>query len=143
MDLVFASDPTLWRTNFAPVGKAREWLINKNRTSRGSYMTADDYAILRQYLADGMQPKVNWFKMMIANNDWNDEKDVDPVIERPVLYLGGKQDYVSVIASYGEPNQYVADLETVPLDTGHWVMEEDPDAVNREIDRWMTRILSI
>jgi pimeloyl-ACP methyl ester carboxylesterase len=97
--------------------------------------------ILQQYFTEGMQPKLNWFKMMIANNDWDDEKDLDPVIRRPMLFLGGKKDYVSVIASYGGPNQYVADLETVALDTGHWVMEEDPQAVNREIERWLQKIL--
>jgi pimeloyl-ACP methyl ester carboxylesterase len=32
-------------------------------------------------------------------------------------------------------------LETVALETGHWVMEENPDAVNQEIDSWIKRIL--
>ena len=142
MDLAFASDATLWKTNFAPVGKLREWFRNKNRTARGSYIPNTDYTLIRRYLAEGMQPKINWFKMMIVNNDWNDEKNIDPTIKRPMLYLGGTKDYVSVIASYGGPNQYIADLETVPLDTGHWVMEENPTAVNRELDRWIRRILS-
>ena len=141
LDLVFANDPALWKTNFAPVTKLRDWLANRNRTARASYLTDDDFTILRQYHVEGMQSKLNWFKMMIANNDWNDEKNLDPTLKRPVLYLGGKQDYVSVIASYGGPNPYIPDLQTVPLDTGHWVMEEDPGAVNREIDRWMKRIL--
>ncbi|CAF4298655.1 unnamed protein product [Adineta steineri] len=140
MDLVFASDPTLWKTNFAPVGKVREWVINKNKTTRGAYMTANDYEILRQYHAEGMQPKLNWFKMMIANNDWEDEKNLNPVLQRPMLYLGGKKDYVSVISAYGGPSQYIANLQTCPLDTGHWVMEEDPQGVNGIIERWIKKI---
>ena len=142
IDLAFASDPTLWKTNFAPVGKVRQWLANGNRTTRDSYMTEDDYATFRQYLAEGMQPKLNWYKALIANLDWNDEKRLDPVIQRPVLLIGGTQDYVSLIASYGGPNKYIADLETVALETGHWVMEQNPDAVNRQIQRWIQRILS-
>ncbi|CAF3981672.1 unnamed protein product [Rotaria sp. Silwood1] len=59
IDLVFASDPTLGKTTFAPVGKVRDWLMNKNRTTRGSYMTENDYMIIRQYLTEGMQPKLN------------------------------------------------------------------------------------
>ncbi len=74
---------------------------------------------------------------MIENNDWNDEKDLDPVI-----YLGGTKDPVSIIASYGGPNPYIQDLETISLNTGHWVMEEDPNSVNRQIDSWIERILS-
>ncbi len=141
IDLAFASDPTLWKTDFAPVGKVRNWLTNGNRTTRGSYMTENDYTIFRQYLAEGMQPKLNWYKALIANVDWNDEKDLDPVIKQPVLFLGGTNDYVSLIAFYGGPNQYIANLETVALETGHWVMEENPDAVNQEIDSWIKRIL--
>jgi len=52
IDLAFASDPTLWKTEFAPVGKVRNWLTNGNRTTRGTYMTENDYAIFRQYLAE-------------------------------------------------------------------------------------------
>jgi pimeloyl-ACP methyl ester carboxylesterase len=87
-----------------------------------------------------MQPKLNWYKALIANLDWNDEKNLDPVITRPMLFIGGTNDHISLIASYGGPNQYIPDLETVALETGHWVMEENPYAVNREIDRWIKRI---
>lgn len=141
IDLAFAIDPTLWRTDFAPVGKVRNWLTNGNRTTRDSYMTAGDYATFRQYLAEGMQPKLNWYKALIANIDWNDEKHLDPVIKRPVLMMGGTKDYISIISSYGGPNPNIADLETVALPTGHWVMEENPVAVNRELDRWIKRII--
>jgi pimeloyl-ACP methyl ester carboxylesterase len=141
IDLAFASDPTLWKTDFAPVGKVRNWLTNGNRTTRGSYMTENDYMIFRQYLAEGMQPKLNWYKATIANINWNDEKNLDPVIKRPVLFIGGTKDYVTLVGLNRGPNQYIADFETVALETGHWVMEENPDAVNREIDRWIKRIL--
>ena len=141
IDLAFAKDKTLWKTNLAPVGKVREWLMNGNRTTRDTFMTENDYTIFRQYLAEGMQPKLNWYKGLIANIDWNNEKNLDPVIKRPMLYLGGTEDYVSLIASYGGPNKYIPDLETVALETGHWVMEENPDSVNREIDRWIKKIL--
>jgi soluble epoxide hydrolase/lipid-phosphate phosphatase len=140
IDLAFATDPTLWKTNFAPVGKVRGWLTNGNRTTRDTFMTKNDYRILRGYLAEGMQPKLNWYKAVIASIDWNDEKNLDPIIKRPILFLGGTKDYISLIASYGVPNQYIPDLETVALETGHWVMEEKPDAVNREIDRWIKKI---
>jgi pimeloyl-ACP methyl ester carboxylesterase len=58
-----------------------------------------------------------------------------------MLYLGGTKDSVSVIAAYGGPSQYVPDLQTVPLNTGHWVMEEDPQAVNQEIEKWIKKII--
>jgi len=85
IDIVFANDPTLWRTNFVLVGKVRDWLINKNRTIRASYIIEEDYKTLKQYFTEGMQPKLNLFKTMIENRDWNDEKDLDPFVKRPFL----------------------------------------------------------
>ncbi|UJR34788.1 hypothetical protein I4U23_027569 [Adineta vaga] len=143
IDLAFANDSMLWKTDLAPVGKARNWLINGKRTTRASFMTENDYTIFRQYLAEGMQPKLNWYKAIITNIDWNDEKDLDPIIKRPVLFIGGTKDYISLIAFYSGPNPYIVDLDTVALKTAHWVMEENPAAVNQELDRWIKRILSI
>ncbi len=54
MDIVFPNDTTLWRTNFLLVGKLRDWLINKNRTNRAVFFTESDYAIMREYLSEGM-----------------------------------------------------------------------------------------
>jgi pimeloyl-ACP methyl ester carboxylesterase len=59
-----------------------------------------------------------------------------------MLYLGGTKDYVSIIVAYSGQNQYVPDLKVVPLNTGHWVMEEDPDSVNKQINNWIEQILS-
>jgi len=139
IDIIFPNDTTLWKTNFILLGKLRDWLINKNRTNRASYLTDTDYAIIRQYLSEGMQPKLNWYKALIENNDWNDEKDLDPVIKKPFLYLGGTKDPVSIIAAYQEPNPYIQDLEIIPLNTGHWVMEEDPHGVNECIHKWINK----
>jgi hypothetical protein len=66
MDLVFANDTSLWRYHFVIVGKLREWLNNNNQTKRASYITQEDYNILKQYFIEGMQPKINWFRIMIG-----------------------------------------------------------------------------
>ncbi len=69
MDLVFANDTSLWRYHFVIVGKLREWLNNNNQTKRASYITQEDYNILKQYFIEGMQPK----NKLVQNN----EKDLD------------------------------------------------------------------
>jgi soluble epoxide hydrolase/lipid-phosphate phosphatase len=141
MDLTFTSSPLQWKTDFAPVGKMRDWVTSGRRTSRASYMTEDDYKIFRQSIIEGMQPKLNWYKAAIANIDWDDVKNIDPRIKRPVLFIGGKEDYVCLIASFAGQKQYIADLEVIELETSHWVMEEKPDQVNRAIDEWIKRIV--
>jgi len=63
------------------------------------------------------------------------------MIKRPVLFIGGTQDSVCIIALFAEQKQYIADLEVVELETGHWAMEEKPDDVNQTIEQWIKRIV--
>ncbi|CAF1945478.1 unnamed protein product [Rotaria magnacalcarata] len=141
MDLTFTSNPLQWKTDFAPIGKMRDWVIHGRRTSRASYMTQDDYKIIHQSIAEGMQPKLNWYKAAIANIDWDDVKNIDPRINRPVLFIGGTQDYVCIIDAFAGQKKYIADLKVVQLETSHWVMEEKPNEVNRVIDEWVKTIV--
>lgn len=41
------------------------------------------------------------------------------IIKRTMLFIGGTKDYVNLIPSYKGPSQYIPDLETVALETGH------------------------
>ena len=69
IDLIFASDPILAKSDFAPAGKAR-----------ASHMTEDVDTIVRRYLPGGMQPKLNWYNAIIANIDGTDEQNLDSII---------------------------------------------------------------
>ncbi|CAF0989206.1 unnamed protein product, partial [Didymodactylos carnosus] len=120
IDLIFASNSTLAKTDFAPVGKVRQWLINGNRTNRSSYMTKEDYDTVHDYLAGGMQPKLNWFKAVIANVDWEYEKTLNASVQRPVLFIEGTKDYIGIIGAAERQKDYIADLEIIKVDTGHW-----------------------
>jgi soluble epoxide hydrolase/lipid-phosphate phosphatase len=141
IDLLFASNSTLAKTDFAPVGKVRQWLMNGTRTDRASYMTKEDYATVHDYLDRRMQPKLNWFKAIIANVDWEYEKTLNATVQRPVLFIGGAKDYIGIVGAAERQKEYINDLEIIEVDTGHWVMEEKPQEVNREIDRWIKRIM--
>ncbi|CAF3379454.1 unnamed protein product [Rotaria sp. Silwood2] len=140
IDIIYASNTTLFRTDFLPLGKLREWVTNRKRTIRVSYLTENDYEILRQYLAEGMQPKLNWYTAAIENIDWKDEKDIDPMIQQPVLFIKEKSFDVCPIFSIAEQNEFIPNYEMIELNAGHWVMEEKPDEVNRAIDKWIKKI---
>ncbi|CAF0992090.1 unnamed protein product [Adineta steineri] len=142
IDLIFANDSMLARTDFAPVGKVRAWLSSGRRTDRASYMTQEDYQTVYDYLNKQMQPKLNWFKAIIANVDWEYEKTLNATVQRPVLFIEGTRDYIGIIGASERQKQYISDLKIVKLDTGHWVMEEKPEEVNREIDQWIKEVIS-
>lgn len=142
IDLLFANNTLLAKTDVAPVGKLRQWLNNGNRTTRASYMTEQDYAIVRNYLATSMQPKLNWFKAVIANVDWEYEKTMNATVRRPVLFMSGTRDYIGVPGAAARQNQSIPNLKMIEVDTGHWLMEEKPEKVNEEIDQWIKKIIS-
>lgn len=139
IDLIYVNDTTLFKIYFTPTGQMRQWLINQNRTMRAAYMTENDYNILRQYLAEGMQPKLNWYKAAISSVDWDDEKNIDPTIRIPVLSMRGKQTDMCFGAPPAVISTYLPNLETMDLDTGHWLMEEQPDTLNQVIEKWMKK----
>ncbi|CAF0841354.1 unnamed protein product [Rotaria sordida] len=140
IDLLFSNNSGEKKINFAPVGKIQEWLMNGQRTIRASYMTEDDYANFRENLLEGMQPKLNWYKAAIENINWDDEKNLDPIIKCPVLFFTGTKDSVCVTALFAGQKQYIADLEVVELEAGHWLMEEKPNEINQGIEHWIKRI---
>jgi soluble epoxide hydrolase/lipid-phosphate phosphatase len=86
-----------------------------------------------------MQPKLNWYKSALVNIDWDDEKDLDPTIKCPVLYIAGTKDYICVPQAYADQKKNIPNLETVQLETSHWTMEEKPDDVNQAVEKWITK----
>ncbi|CAF1182414.1 unnamed protein product [Adineta steineri] len=141
IDILYPSDPTLWKTDLGPLGAIREWMTKKKRTNRVSYMTDKDYEIARQVITESVQSKLNWYESAIINIDLDDEKDLDPIIKRPVLYIAGIKDYICVPQVFANQKQHIPNLETIELDTSHWTMEEKPEDVNQAVEKWIEKIV--
>ncbi|CAF1579459.1 unnamed protein product [Rotaria sp. Silwood1] len=141
IDLGYANDSTLWKTDFPPLSKAREWLAKEKTTTRASCLTHKDCEIIRKCITEGIQPKLNWYKSAIDNVDWDDEKSLDPTIKRPVLYVAAMKDYICISQFFADQKQYIADLKTIELETNQWTMEENPGKVNEVVEKWFKRIV--
>ena len=140
IDLLFSNNLGEKKNDFAPVGKLQEWLMNGRRANRVPYMTENDLTNFRENLLEGMQPKLNWYKAAIENINWDDEKNLDPVIKCPVLFFTGTKDSVCLAVLFADQKQYIADLEVTEFEAGHWLMEEKPDEINQTIEHWIKRI---
>lgn len=140
LDLAVTNDPSIWKTDFAPLGKVREWFTNDKKVTRASFVTDQDNEIMRQVITEKMQPKLNWYRSAMANIDFDDEKTLDPTIKSPVLYVAGLKDYICIPASFAGQKQYISDLKTIELDTSHWTMEEKPDEVNQSVEEWIQNL---
>ena len=140
LELSFSSDPTLFKTDLAPLGKAREWMTNTEKsTTRANFLTEEDYQIMRGVITEKMQPKLNWYRSAMSNVDWADEKDLDPNLKCPLLYVAGLKDYVCVPQLFLDQKNYTEDFESAEVDTSHWTMEEQPDQVNQIIKTWIEK----
>ena len=147
LDLAFPpSDDalTIWRTHFSPAGKMRAWLLtNRRLLHRASYLSDSDYQVNLGYILEGMEPKLNWYKARIGNVDEKDERNLDPNIRMPCLFIAGSRDAVGVPSVFASQKQYMPQLTEVELNTTHWIMEEKPQEVNQAIEQWIkTRVVT-
>src|SRR5690606_16788874 len=55
---------------------------------------------------------------------------------QPAVVIYGTRD---VVARNPRITEFVPEVDQVELDCGHWIMEERPAEVNREILRWLRR----
>lgn len=140
IDLGYTSEPALWKTDFAPLGKVREWMTNSEKsTTRANFLTDEDCRIMREFLAKNMQSKLNWYRSAMNNIDWPDEKDLDPNLKCPLFYVAGLKDYICLPQLFLDQKNYTNDFESIDLDTSHWTMEEKPNEVNQAIQTWIEK----
>lgn len=62
------------------------------------------------------------------------------VIEIPALFLGGRFDFTceTISSSLAEPmRKYCRNLSEAVIDSGHWMAQEKPSEVNRELVKWL------
>ena len=137
IDIGYTDDPNLWKTDFAPLGKIRAWIAEGKTAKRASFITDEDVVVLKQLVSEALEAKLNWYKSVISNIDWEDEKSLDPKIDCPVLFIGGQKDFICIPQLYNEQANYIANLQTVNLETSHWIMEQQPDTVNQTIENWI------
>ncbi|CAF1123390.1 unnamed protein product [Rotaria sordida] len=129
---------TLWRSDFTPTGKLKQWLQNgKSLPRRASYLTDSDYNVYLGYLLEGMKGKLNWYKAQFNNVNAEDEKDLDPHIRMPTLFIAGLRDAVGAPVLFAAQNTYINDLTVIELNATHWIMEEKAQEVNNAIEEWL------
>ncbi|CAF0924935.1 unnamed protein product [Rotaria sp. Silwood1] len=133
---------TLWRSNFSPTGKLKEWLLEGRRLPRrASYLSDTDYHVYLGYILEGMKPKLNWYTAQLNNINEEDERYLDPNLQMPCLFIGGLRDAVGVPVLFAAQKQYMTQLTVLEMNATHWIMEEMPQEVNEAIEKWVMTTL--
>ncbi|WP_417309822.1 alpha/beta fold hydrolase [Devosia sp.] len=82
----------------------------------------------------GFTGGINWYRNLDRN--WHLLGAVDAVIRHPALMIYGAKDVVPPLPQLSD---FVPDVETVTLECGHWIQQEQPEATNHAILQWLAR----
>jgi len=89
-------------------------------------------------LHTGLSGPTMWYRAAVEGISIEGEKDLDPKVKHPTLFLQTTQDAV-VTGLYTDEKQapLIDDLTTKQLQTGHWVFGEDPKGSTTTILEWL------
>jgi len=82
----------------------------------------------------------SWYMNHQANASYFESVSNDGILEMPVLFLAARYDYTceSVSSRLAEPmRDKCSNLTETIIDSGHWMAQEKPCEVNREIVKWL------
>jgi pimeloyl-ACP methyl ester carboxylesterase len=106
---------------------------------------ADLAAYAAAFQRNGFFGPCSWYMNNDRNIAYSTKAVNDGRLSLPVLFLHGANDLVCDTTSscLAEPmRQYCADLTEVVVQSGHWMAQERPVAVNAALARWLTAKLS-
>ena len=108
----------------------------------GLVLGADDLKVyVDAYKKSGFHGGINLYRNI--DRDHEMLEGVDPVIKAPSLWVGAEDDAFLPIESAEGMEQWAPNLEKRTIaDCGHWVMWEQPQALNAILLDWLSRAYS-
>ncbi|KAL2420052.1 hypothetical protein ABEF95_004121 [Exophiala dermatitidis] len=140
ISIIYAQDPSLWKTHFGSIRGLKEWLLHDQRTAIGSWFEEKvDRAIHKETFTanGGYAAPLLWYHGLVNNISVADECAhgcEGYQLRKPLLMLLASNDPIAIPgAQLDMTRQYAPELTVKELPTGHWVMLEAKDAVNKEL----------
>ncbi|KAF8812870.1 alpha/beta-hydrolase [Phlegmacium glaucopus] len=146
--LLFPNDPSIWKIDLAPLGKAREWIEQNKQLPRADYCTAEiqeDHK--KALLKKGLRGPCNWYKGHLNGMNNADEASIPPEayhISIPTFFGGALKDCIChltdcicisilVKSSMGKT---CSNLVIKDFDTSHWIMLEASNELNEALGQF-------
>ncbi|KAG8533950.1 uncharacterized protein KY384_001692 [Bacidia gigantensis] len=133
-------DPTYWKTVYGPTGALKAFVEANKRAPTGGFVSVKDNAIHdRIFAADkgGYEPTLNHYRALYRDLNAVDEKVIPTSaanITKPVLLLTATNDPIGTPKRAEQGlRSFAPDLKVQAIDSGHFMMVEQADEVNKAI----------
>ncbi|KAK2682254.1 Epoxide hydrolase-like [Fusarium oxysporum f. sp. vasinfectum] len=141
MSLMFCRDREEWETWFHPVGKMEEFVREDRRLPIALWYTEDlQKAHLKAFGShDGYKGVCRWYRMWKDNLFAPDEQGFEDFhISQPVLFIVPSEPEQSAAQQQQMLSSWTPNLQTVKLNTSHWIHIQAPSETNTTIQNFLT-----
>ncbi|EXL46065.1 hypothetical protein FOCG_12049 [Fusarium oxysporum f. sp. radicis-lycopersici 26381] len=141
MSLMFCRNREEWETWFHPVGKMDEFVREDRRLSIALWYTEDlQKAHLKAFGShDGYKGVCRWYRMWKDNLFAPDEQGFEDFhISQPVLFIVPSEPEQSAAQQQQMLSSWTPNLQTVKLNTSHWIHIQAPSETNTTIQNFLT-----
>ncbi|KAF5611902.1 epoxide hydrolase [Fusarium subglutinans] len=141
MSLMFCRDREEWEAWFHPLGKMEEFVRQNRRLPIASWYTQDlQKAHLKAFgSTDGYKGVCRWYRMWKDNLFAPDEQGFEEFhISQPVLFIVPSEPEQSAAQQQQMISSWSTNLQTVKLNTNHWIHIQAPSETNTTIQNFLT-----
>ncbi|KAG4282222.1 hypothetical protein FPRO04_13343 [Fusarium proliferatum] len=141
MSLIFCRDREEWESWFHPLRKMEEFVREDRRLPIASWYTEDLQKAHLKALgsADGYKGVCRWYRMWRDNLFAPDEQGYeDFCISQPVLFIVPSEPEQSAAQQQQMVSSWAPHLQTVKLNTSHWIHIQAPTETNTTIQNFLT-----
>jgi len=85
--------------------------------------------------SSGFTGGINWYRNFTRN--WHILADVPQRVDQPALMIHGRFD---IVPAFDRLTDYVPHAEVHTLECGHWIQQEQPEATNKLMLDWLSRV---
>lgn len=138
MSLLFAADRSAWNTSFHPLGAMEQFVTEDKQLPVGEWYTPmmQDSHLDVFGAKDGYKGATRWYRMLVTNASLREEEEsiADIKLEQPSIIVADAQ---SMPPQKGMLAEWVSNLTSKELDSGHWTHIECAEQVNQAITEFI------
>ncbi|KAH9943616.1 Alpha/Beta hydrolase protein [Amylocystis lapponica] len=136
-------DAAVWKTDFAPPGALKAWLLADKKGPLPAYLTEADKENAKAALlsGSGLAGALSWYKVMTTNIANEDNKNIPPerhTVQQPVFFAAATKDCICIAATYKAIVQKLCPNNTIrAYEKDHWLSLDNPEELNKDLLEWL------